>query len=261
MKKTLFTLMAMLGIASADTVPFVVTFGTNSGQSVTTPSVTLNSWSGVYNKISTKSDGGCTVDKNSLKMTDGSTSSYGVSVATAVSGGNGMINSMSNGENGVVSDYFTVDILGAVVNGANGSTSVTLSNLSTGTYSLFVLGGRGNLYGNKETTVYSVTGANVNVTGVDILDYAVSAQTIDAPTITANNTVTATTYNPNGTKNATNWVLMRYDLLVSADNSSLTVTGNGSAGNIAGLILAPEPATATLSLLALAGMALRRRRR
>lgn len=83
---------------------------------------------------------------------------------------------------------------------------------------------------------------------------------IAAPVVNDSKTIIATTHRTGTTGNqADNWALMQYTFTVS-DNGSFTVDATGGGGNIAALMLIPEPATASLGLLGAGGLLLRRRR-
>ena len=88
-----------------------------------------------------------------------------------------------------------------------------------------------------------------------------NAEGISSPTANADGSITATTYSSNGqNQSADNWALMEFTFTIT-EGSSFTINATGGSGNIAALMLVPEPATASLGLLGAFGLLLRRRRK
>jgi len=154
---------------------------------------------------------------------------------------------------------------GITTQGANGSShTLTFSNLAAGTYKLSAFGA----YNGKDPF------SDITVSLGDELTANWSFQACETGTWSTDNTATSTsTVNLNsyveGGQNATPYNHGYYftaDGITVEEGASLSVTiaGTGSYGrtplNYVSLMV-PEPTTATLSLLALAGLAARRRRR
>ncbi|WP_418167923.1 PEP-CTERM sorting domain-containing protein, partial [Akkermansia sp.] len=148
-------------------------------------------------------------------------------------------------------DTFGSDITtgnnGGCINKNSGSYTMQMRGLSAGIYTLTMLVGRGNSFGTASST-YDLTG-NIEGLSATLLDYSASS----------NASLSGTTlFSESG---AGEWALVEYTFTVTKDNTTLSLTSNGT-GNINALALSsiPEPATASLGLLGLAVLAMRRRR-
>ena len=100
----------------------------------------------------------------------------------------------------------------------------------------------------------------MTVSSASVLASANTEGTV-APVLNDDKTISATTERTGTTDNqADNWALMEYTFTVG-ENGSFTVNATGGGGNIAAMMLIPEPATASLGLLGAFGLLLRRRRK
>lgn len=139
------------------------------------------------------------------------------------------------------------------VNGALSATSgftLSLNNLSLGSYTLTILAGRGNNYGSGFSSSYSLGGTNVSNISATLDDYSTgSAASINGATAT-------------GTTHTGDWMLVTYTFDVTADHTQLDISALGGSASIGALALTsvPEPAASGLGLLGLAALGLRRRR-
>lgn len=182
-----------------------------------------------------------------------------VTVNNPISGENGGIETFT-GDTSVLSSYFSPSAIGRVVN-YNGGSSLTFSGLKAGTYTLQVLGARGNNYGTAEATTYSITGNGVSNVTASVLTYSNTAD-IAAPVLSDDgSSVTATTYSTGGVnKTSNNWALMEFTFTVG-DGGGFTLNATGNTGNIAAVALIPEPSAASLGILGMTALLARRRRR
>ena len=274
MKKTIIALMALAGVATAGgeldtTNTLLFAFGTNGGGNVDTK---LGSFLGTdnltYNIISTSNSAAYTTGENALKYADGSTATgFAYKTGACVSGENGRVTTITNADK--VNKIFDTNVMKGVDN-YDGGVTFTLSGLTTGqSYTLYVFAARGNEYGGTEksdTNTYGFSAGAGSITA-KILDYTLSnslvTQGYTTPTIN-NSSITAYTQSNDGVaQTSENWVLMSFDFKAT-DTTVMFSASGGGCGNIAAVGLTtsvPEPTTATLSLLALAGLAARRRRR
>ena len=132
-----------------------------------------------------------------------------------------------------------------------------------GSYTIDALAARGNAYGGSNTNSIKYLLNGIDTASASIVSYNVS-QGVDAPSL--NDAGTAITALSNGAGNkATEWVLMKFEFELS-ETKDIWIDNQGGNSNFAGFVVehtysVPEPTTATLSLLALAGLAARRRRR
>ncbi len=107
-----------------------------------------------------------------------------------------------------------------------------MRGLSAGIYTLTMLVGRGNSFGTASST-YDLTG-NIEGLSATLLDYSAGS----------NASLSGTTlFSESG---AGEWALVEYTFTVTKDNTTLSLTSNGT-GNINALALSsiPEPATAS----------------
>ena len=247
--------------AEASTV--LISFGINSGNGTAIVEGTYRGEAGQkVNKVSTGSSNSYT--SGALATTGGETTAITVTTGGVCCGPNGALTdatakvSALAGHDNKFYDVFGQDMslgtpLGGVVNtagSANGNFTMSLNNLSAGTYTLTMLVGRGNDYGTGNTSSFSLSGDGIANISAILDDYSTgSGATLNGSTVTANT-------------HTGDWVLMTYTFDVTADNTRLDILSQGGSGSINTLALTsvPEPATASLGLLGLSALLLRRRR-
>ena len=150
-------------------------------------------------------------------------------------------------------DMTTGNPMGGAINpigSANGNFTMSLNNLSAGTYTLTMLVGRGNNYGAGNTSSFSLDGTGISNISASLDDYSTgSGATLNGATVTGNT-------------HTGDWMLITYTFDVAADGTRLDIQSQGGTGNINALALTsvPEPATASLGLLGLGALLMRRRR-
>ena len=258
MKKTLF-LAALITLSSiaVQAATVVITFGVNSlAQGTSSMDGTYLGEQGKVNLIKTGSSGG-SYTSGALKNFDGSSTGITLVTGAGACGGQGVltadnIQSSHNPDNSSkFFDTFGSDITtgnnGGCINKNSGSYTMQMRGLSAGIYTLTMLVGRGNSFGTASST-YDLTG-NIEGLSATLLDYSAGS----------NASLSGTTlFSESG---AGEWALVEYTFTVTEDNTTLSLTSNGT-GNINALALSsiPEPATASLGLLGLAVLAMRRRR-
>lgn len=259
MKKTLILLLATASVACASFEygkVMAVTFGTNGGKNITTSQGSLLGVADqTYNIISTAASGSSNFTQ--LSYADGTEATgMKITVGKPVSGEGGRVTTILDSD--AITSTFDLSKLSGTVNDQGGC-SITVDGLVAGRqYTVYVFGGRGNTYGGSDYTTYSISSGGEYQTG-SILGYRVE-NGLTAPVVNPNGSITAMTQSTNSTaQSCNNWALMEFTFM--ATGTSATLNADGACGNIAALaITVPEPATATLSLLALAGLAARRRR-
>ncbi len=240
--------------------PILVVFGSNGGEKteyITGRYLTENK---IWNKFSTTADNNAT-SFETVKYGDGhDATGIGISVAMPVSGAGGCVSSFG-GDTSVLSQYVDPSLVSGVSNHNNG-TSVTFTGLSAGTYTLRALGARGNNVFGSGATVYSISGEGVSCLNAHVLASA-NTEGVNAPVVDSGSyAITASTYRAGSTANmADNWALMEFTFTVGDEGSFTINASGGGGGNIAALMLVPEPATASLGLLGAFGLMLRRRRK
>ena len=274
MKKTLITLLALAGVtAAADKVQ--IDFGRYDAQT-----------DGYYNIYVAE---GFSTDQHTANYVNGATSAttthsltlggqeitltYAHTTEVSDCGGKGLMPTLTtteepgdwknaydgdlpSGVQGNVSDGITTQA------GNGGTHTLTFSNLAAGTYTLSAFGA---YYGKDAFSAITVSLG-------DELTANWSFQACETGTWSTDNTATSTsTVNLNSYVDAgdtpyNHGYYFTADGITVEEGASLSVTiaGKGSYGrtplNYVSLMV-PEPTTATLSLLALAGLAARRRRR
>lgn len=145
---------------------------------------------------------------------------------------------------------------------AGGTAGVTLSftGLQAGTYSLSVFGG----FFGKDTM------SNVSVTLSTVADLTVQSTNTTDGAWSEKTEIQANTYQFNNSGNASinHGYALTADNIVVGDDGTLTLIVKGTSGNFGrtplnyvSLAMIPEPTTASLSLLSLGALALRRRRK
>lgn len=263
MKQILF-LLSLSGILLADQT-FVITFGTDDKNSHTTESardIMNNSDSLTYNVVSVNDDYHIA---SPLLYTNNSESNVSMHIyheesQKKISTNKSQITAI-NGAPENLMNLHTIfggaEIAGVLTTTNDNTFHIKFSGLHESSYTLYVLGARGGASGGGSTN-YSLTGASSLTIPEKNQIYNGAA----IPTISGN-TITASTFNSNTT--ITNWLLMQFDFTTSETNSSVKLSSWGNDGNIAAIALVahtiPEPTTTTLSLLALAALAGRRRRK
>ncbi len=279
MKKTLFILAAALcGTASAALQKgdvFAVTFtGQETPSSYTFDGIVLGQ-SGKVNAV--KVDGSNNMTTSGNLVTMGNTSA-GISISfsnAAGCGKGGVIQSYkpSVTGSGALSDVFDATIItgefdgdtlvnpnGACVNAAGGSMTMTLTGLNAGeTYNFYVLVGRGNSYqtgsSDSSVTTYTLGGGVTDVTST-LIGASNTSTFVDGAVLNSYE------YNAGDNSNPSSWSLVKYTFTATSDPVNIATGGtNGNFNAFALQQVTPEPTTATLSLLALAGLCARRRRK
>ena len=263
MEKTLIATMALTYVATADMVIYDLSGGTPSY--------------GTYDNI-TFLTSGTVGDSTSAKTASLNGATISFQAITATGSARGMLGVNAKWANGLpvdlglsTTDISTLTSTGAYITGDTGSypgvITLTITGLSKGSYSLSALSAKGTGDTSPITMNLSVNGTAW--TSADYLNNASyysyannqwgsSASGQPLFSAVANNTPSA--------------AFATFDNIeISADNSSivLTLTGTPASANsqnlkalqFVSLTLVPEPTTATLSLLALAGLAARRRRK
>ena len=277
MKKTLITLLALCGAASAaDKVQ--IDFGRYDEQTEGYYNIyiaqgydkseqTANYVNGATSTITTHN---LTLGEQSITLTYQHTSGDGNC------GGKGLMPTLLPGEEAdwknAYSGNLPSDVLGNVSDAITtqrasdgGSHTLTFSNLAAGTYTFSAFGG---FYGKDAFSAITVTLSDVLTadwsyqaceTGTWTTNYTIT----DANSVTLNSSVAG---GPDATSCNHGYYFTAEGITVE-EGASLSVTIAGAGGyartplNYVSLQMVPEPTTATLSLLALAGLAARRRRR
>lgn len=262
MKKTLFILATMaVSLATAEASTVLISFGTNSGPSTSIEVGTYLGESGQkVNKIST--DGYNSYTSDVLITTDSNATGITLTTGSTCCGSAGVLSSSPNesaveGQNNKFFDVFGAEMatgnpMGGVVNVDNSSLTTTLNHLSIGSYELTVLIGRGNAYGGANSSTYTIAGTNIANISASLDNYSTGSNAS-----LSGNSITANTYN-------NDWILVTYSFDVTADDSNIEIKSQGGGGNFNALALTsesiPEPAVASLSLLGLGALMMRRRR-
>lgn len=264
MKKTIFILITVAAAATAaEASTVLISFGINSGAGTAVVEGTYLGESGQkVNRVST--GGSSSYTSGTLVTTTGTTTGISVSTGGVCCGSGGVLSDVSANGSALAGhedkfygifgqDMSTGNPMGGVINtmgGANGNFTMSLNNLSAGTYTLTMLVGRGNSYGEGYTSSFSLSGDGVNNISAVLDDYSTgSGATLNGSTVTANT-------------HTGDWVVMTYTFDVTADNTQLDILSQGGSGSINTLALSmvPEPATASLGLAGLTMLMMRRRR-
>ena len=270
MKKTLFVLAAAFcGTASAamqvgDIVG--VTFTGAQNPSPNTFATSILGQRGIINAVQVGNGASSNQPSNAgnLQTSTGVTAGITIALTNAAGCGEGgtIINYADPAQGLDPSAVFGSSVAGipngGCVNASNGSMTMTIGGLTAGlTYDLYVLTGRGNSYqsGNEDTAAqYTLSGAD-GITATVVGSSSASTNVVDA-------TLNSYEYNAGGNNTASSWSLVKYSF-TATEEGTVTLTTSDRLGNINGFVLqaTPEPTTATLSLLALAGLCARRRRK
>ena len=261
MKKTIIALMALAGVATAETVVF--DFGrTDDTAYKTSNAIVIGTGSTAYHTAITSSgDLGAITGQYSYEQA-ASTGNYANSATLTTGEENGWKNHLTSMPAGWESSF--ADGLTSQWNGTTGNTHVlTLTNLAAGYYDFSILGG---YYGNDTLTnsiTLSISGNKVDTTNATWISYDIAGN----KSYSAQNVATYTTTLTNGSTNEGYTYDVSKIFVEEGGSLTLTLTGDSNAGHrtpLNGIKVTysiPEPTTATLSLLALAGLAARRRRK
>ena len=280
MKKTLFILAAALcGTASAALQKgdvFAVTFTGQGTPSSYTFDGTVLGQSGKVNAVKVDGSNNMTTSENLVTM-GGTSAGISVSFSNAAGcGAGGCIQSYKpavTGGSEALFDVFDATIItgevneagfvnpnGACVNAAGGSMTMTLTGLNVGeTYNLYVLVGRGNNHqtgsSDSSVTTYTLGGGVTDVTST-LIGASNTSTFVDGAVLNSYE------YNAGDNSSASSWSLVKYTFTATSDPVNIATGGtNGNFNAFALQQVTPEPTTATLSLLALAGLCARRRRK
>ncbi|MCD8063737.1 PEP-CTERM sorting domain-containing protein [Akkermansia sp.] len=261
MKKTLFILATMVAAVAAEASTVLISFGINSGNGTAVVDGTYLGESGQkVNKISTGSSNSYTSgtlvtsggDATGITLTTGGVCCGSGGVLTNASAKDSALGQSDKFYNVFGQDMSTGNPMGGVINGnnPNGNFTMSLNNLSAGTYTLTMLVGRGNNYGTGNTSSFSLDGTGISNISASLDDYSTgSGATLNGATVTGNT-------------HTGDWMLITYTFDVAADGTRLDIQSQGGTGNINALALTsvPEPATAGLGLLGLGALVMRRKR-
>lgn len=262
MKKTLFILATMMAAAvAAEASTVLISFGINSGNGTAIVDGTYLGESGQkVNKISTGSNSSYT--SGTLVTSGGDATGITLTTGGVCCGNGGVLTDASAKDSALGTgnkfyDIFGQDMsignpMGGVVNGnsANGNFTMSLNNLSAGTYTLTMLVGRGNNYGTGNTSSFSIDGTGISNISANLDDYSTgSGATLNGAAVTGNT-------------HTGDWMVVTYTFDVAADGTQLNIQSQGGSGSINSLALTsvPEPAAASLGLLGVGALLMRRRR-
>lgn len=262
MKKTLFILATMMAAAvAAEASTVLISFGINSGNGTAIVDGTYLGESGQkVNKISTGSNSSYT--SGTLVTSGGDATGITLTTGGVCCGNGGVLTDASAKDSALGTgnkfyDIFGQDMsignpMGGVINGnsANGNFTMSLNNLSAGTYTLTMLVGRGNNYGTGNTSSFSIDGTGISNISANLDDYSTgSGATLNGAAVTGNT-------------HTGDWMVVTYTFDVAADGTQLNIQSQGGSGSINSLALTsvPEPAAASLGLLGVGALLMRRRR-
>ena len=264
MKKTIITLLALAGVAlGEETVVF--DFGrTDNDAYKTSGAITLGTGSAAYKGEITGSGALGTITGNYSYVQQASGGNYNNSPTLTTSEENGWknhLNSMPTGWESTFADGLTSQWDGSATGQTGNTHTLTLSNLAAGYYDVSILGG---YYGKDNLTssiTLSIGGEKFDTTSTVWSSHDIAGGTTSSTQGNASYTLTLT--NGSGDEGYTFDVSKIY--VQEGGSLSFTLTGDEVGGHRTPLngikvTYIPEPTTATLSLLALAGLAARRRR-
>ena len=276
MKKTLITLLALAGVtAAADKVQ--IDFGRYDAQTdgyyniyVAEGFVTDNSAANYVNgATSATTTHSLTLGGQEITLTYEHTTGTDTTGPTDC-GGRGLMPTLTTTEEADWKNAYVGDlpsgVQGNVSDGIttqdknNGGThTLTFSNLAAGTYTLSAFGGYNGMDPMANMSITLGGGLSANWSYQGCLDGTWS----ESATATGN----SITMNTAGNAQTDHGYYFTADSITVQEGASLSVTIAGTGNyartplNYVSLQMVPEPTTATLSLLALAGLAARRRRR
>lgn len=241
-------LVSPFSASASESGPLLIAFGQSGAKKNEYRSKYYDNRDAVWNILSTPADSEREVCFDKLRFGD-NRAAKGVSAALSqpTSGTGACIRTFA-GDTAMLDSYLDTSVVYGC-NCADGGVEINLAGLSVGTYTLLVLAARGNGNANCADEVsYGISGDNVAVAAASVLT---SAQTegVNVPFVQTDNTILATTHRK-GRKNnqADNWVLMKFCVVVG-DTGALMIKAAGGSGNIAALMLIPDPGEAWLGLL------------
>lgn len=261
--KRILSLLSLSGMLFADQA-IVITFGktlTNSQEQNSQEQISTDTLT--YNKITANSD----YPTDNFCYTDGSGSQIS---ARFVNEGN--INNISTARGAItltdriepLSNVFgnaTID--GVLISTDSHALQIMFKGLDSGNYTLYAFAARGDNPTPTVPTYYflsSVTDIKASVIAEANSKYEV----LDSSNFSTTNTPTITARTYNDDSKITRWALMKFDFSVK-DGTEQVIFNSANNGNIAAIALVehstPEPTTTTLSLLTLATLTARRRRK
>ena len=264
MKKTLITLLALAGVALGETVVF--DFGrTDSEAYKTSGAITIGTGSAAYQGAINASGELGTITGNYSYVQQASSGNFNNSATLDRFAENPTqnwkehLNVLPSGWESTFSDGLT-----SQWSGSTGNThTLTLSNLAAGYYDVSILGG----YHGKDTITSSIT-LSIGGEKFDTSSTVWSSHDIAGGTTPATQGKASYTLNlTNGSADEGYTFDVSRIYVREGGSLSFTLTGSETAGQRTPLngikvsYTTPEPTTATLSLLALAGLAARRRRK
>lgn len=262
MKKTIITLFALAGVATAETVVF--DFGrTDDTAYKTSNAIVIGTGNGNYRTTLTSSgDLGAITGQYTYEQA-ASTGNYANSATLTTGEENGWKNHLTSMPDGWESSFS--DGLTSQWNGqGSGNTHVlTLTNLAAGYYNFSILGGYNGKDNLANSITLSISGNKVDTTNATWISYDIAGE----KSYSTQNVATYTTTLTNGSTNEGYTYDVSKIFVEEGGSLTLTLTGDTNAGHrtpLNGIKVTysiPEPTTATLSLLALAGLAARRRRK
>lgn len=276
MKKTIIALLALAGVVSADGV-VNIDFGRADSQTegfynihtadnFTTGSGSANYVNGANSATTTHN---MKLGPQDIVMT------YTHTTAVNNYGGKGLMPTLTDTEEGggwknAFSAALPTGVTGNVHDGlttqnpsGTGSHVLTFTGLAAGTYSLSAFGG---FYGKDDMAAISITLGN-GLTA-DWTSQSIGGSNAAWTSASTTSDAAEITFSADGTNGVNHGYYFTADGIVVGEGGTLQVTIAGTGGkdsrtplNYVSLKMIPEPTTATLSLLALAGLAARRRRR
>lgn len=213
------------------------------------------------NKIST--GGSSSYTSGTLVTTEGGATGITLTTGGVCCGSGGVLTDTSAkdsalGQGNKFYDVFGRDMstgspIGGVINttnSTNGNFTMSLNNLSAGTYTLTMLAGRGNNYGTGYASSFSIDGTGISNISASLDDYSTgSGAALNGTTLTGNT-------------HTGDWMVVTYTFDVDADNTRLNIQSRGGSGSINSLALTsvPKPAATSLGLLGLGRLLMRRKR-
>lgn len=261
MKKTIIALLALAGVATAETVVF--DFGrTDDTAYKTRNAIVIGTGSSAYKTAITSSgDLGAITGKYTYEQA-ASGGNFNNSATLTTGEENGWKNHLTSMPDGWESSF--ADGLTSQWDGDSGNTHVlTLTNLAAGYYDFSILGGYNGKDNLTSSITLSISGNKVDTTNASWSSYDIAGET----SYSTQNVATYTTTLTNGSTNEGYTYDVSQIFVEEGGTLTLTLTGDSTNGRrtpLNGIKVTysiPEPTTATLSLLALAGLAVRRRRR
>lgn len=261
MKKTIIALLALAGVATAETVVF--DFGrTDDAAYKTSNAIVIGTGNSAYRTDMTSSGNLGAITGQYTYEQAASTGNFANSATLTTAEENGWKNHLTSMPDGWESSF--ADGLTSQWDGTSGNKHVlTLTNLAAGYYNFSILGGYNGKDDLTSSITLSISGNKVDTTNATWISYDIAGGT----SYSTQNVATYTTTLTNGTTNEGYTYDVSKIFVEEGGSLTLTLTGDTTIGSRTPLngikvtYSTPEPATATLSLLALAGLAVRRRRK